>query len=214
MADEALSALQREILRLFFGLPESRGFVLAGGAALIASGLSDRPTKDVDLFGSDMAVGITSAADALEAACIGRGWTLDRIQDSPTSRRLVVRTSHDELLVDLAVDSPPTGAPTITAFGPTYPPEELAARKLLALFDRAAARDFVDLHALSTRFDLDRLIQVAVQIDTGFDPAVLVEMLASVSRFTDAELADLGAEPPALRAFIDRWSADLRDRDG
>lgn len=214
MADEALSALQREILRLFFGLPESRGFVLAGGAALIASGLSDRPTKDVDLFGSDMAVGITSAADALEAACIGRGWTIDRIQDSPTFRRLVVRTSHDELLVDLAVDSPPTGAPTITAFGPTYPPEELAARKLLALFDRAAARDFVDLHALSTRFDLDRLIQVAVQIDTGFDPAVLVEMLASVSRFTDAELADLGAEPPALRAFIDRWSADLRDRDG
>lgn len=214
MADEALSALQREILRVFFGLPESHGFVLAGGAALIASGLSDRPTKDVDLFGSDVAVGISGAADALEAACIGRGWIIDRIQDSPTFRRIVVRTVHDELLVDLAVDSPPTGAPTITAFGPTYPPEELAARKLLALFDRAAARDFVDLHALSTRFDLDRLIQVAAQLDSGFDPVVLVEMLASVRRFTDEELADLGAEPTALRAFIDRWRADLGDRGG
>jgi predicted nucleotidyltransferase component of viral defense system len=136
---------------------------------------------------------------------------VDRIQDSPTFRRFVVRTLHDELLIDLAVDSPPMGAPTITAFGPTYPPEELAARKLLALFDRAAARDFVDVHALSAWFDLDRLVEVAAQLDNGFDAEVLVEMLASLRRFTDEELADLGAEPTTLRAFIDRWRVDLSD---
>jgi hypothetical protein len=214
MAEVALTELQREVLRIFFDLPESSGFVLAGGAALVASGLSERPTRDVDLFGSDPVIGVAGAADALETACVGRGWAIDRIQDSPTFRRSVVRTAHDELLVDLAVDSPPMGAPTITAYGPTYPPEELAARKLLALFDRAAARDFVDLHALSARFDLHRLIEVAAQLDSGFDPAVLVEMLASVSRFNDDEIAELGAEPTALRAFIDRWSDELRPRDG
>jgi len=52
--------LQREILRLFFELPESSGFVLAGGAALIANGLSERPTQDVDLFSSDLAYGSAS----------------------------------------------------------------------------------------------------------------------------------------------------------
>lgn len=213
MVEVALTELQREVLRLFFDLPESSGFVLAGGAALVASGLSERPTRDVDLFVSDLAIGVAGAADALEVACVGRGWTVDRIQDSPTFRRLVVRTVHDELLVDLAVDSPPIGVPTITAFGPTYPPEELAARKLLALFDRAAARDFVDLHALSARFDLARLIEVAAQLDNGFDPEGLVEMLASLGRFDDDELADLGAEPTALRAFIDRWRDDLRQRE-
>ena len=31
-----LAAFQAEVARLFFGLPESRGFLLAGGAALLA----------------------------------------------------------------------------------------------------------------------------------------------------------------------------------
>ena len=155
MSDSTLTELQRLVLELFFELPEADGFVLAGGAALVASGLSERPTQDVDLFGSDLASGVTAAADALEAAFADRGWKTERIRDTATFRRLVVRSPDDELLVDLAVDSPPLGVPTITAVGPTYPPRELAARKLLALFDRAEARDFVDVHTLSERFDLD-----------------------------------------------------------
>jgi hypothetical protein len=131
MADTPLSDLQRAVLELFFALPESNGFVLAGGAALVASGLTARPTQDVDLFGSDLAAGIAPAGDALEAACVERGWTIERIRDAATFRRLAVRGSHDELLEDLAVDSPPLGTPTLSAVGPTYPPEELADRKLL-----------------------------------------------------------------------------------
>lgn len=36
--------------------------------------------------------------------------------------------------------------------GPTFDPEELAGRKLTALFDRAAARDFADVFVLAQRF--------------------------------------------------------------
>ena len=185
MTDSALTELQRLVLELFFALPESHGFVLADGAALVASGLTERPTQDVDLFGSDLATGIASAADALEAACADRGWTTERIRDTATFRRLVVRSPDDELLVDLAIYSPPLDAPTITAVVPTYPPEELASRKLLALFDRAEARDFVDLHTLSERFDLDELLGLASDLDGGFTPALLAEMLASHLRFSD-----------------------------
>jgi hypothetical protein len=209
MADVPLTQLQQELLRLFFGLPESKGFVLAGGAGLLATGLSERPTQDVDLFGGDPGTGVVAAADALEAACRERGWTTQRMQDSETFRRLVVRSGDDELLVDLAVDSPPMGAPSITAFGPVYPPEELAARKILALFDRAAARDFVDVHVLSARFDLDHLVDVAGQLDEGFDTRVLVDMLATIGRFTDQDLAELGSDPTALRTFVDRWRREL-----
>ena len=35
-----LAAFQAEVARLFFGLPESRGFLLAGGAALLAQHLT------------------------------------------------------------------------------------------------------------------------------------------------------------------------------
>lgn len=37
MAESALTQLQRAVLELFFDLPESDGFVLAGGAALVAT---------------------------------------------------------------------------------------------------------------------------------------------------------------------------------
>jgi hypothetical protein len=211
MSDSTLTELQRLLLELFFKLPEADGFVLAGGAALVASGLTERPTQDVDLFGSDVATGITAAADALEVACTDRGWTTERIRDTATFRRLIVRSPSDELLVDLAVDSPPLGAPTITAVGPTYPPHELVARKLLALFDRAEARDFVDVYTLSNRFDLDDLLRLAGELDEGFTPALLAEMLASHGRFTDDDLADLGGDPARLRAFVEEWRARLAE---
>ena len=74
---------QLEVTRLFFSLPASKGFLLAGTAALLA-----------------------------------------------------------QVVTDLAVDTPPDFPASSTAAGPTLAPEELAGRKLLALFDRAAARDF------------------------------------------------------------------------
>jgi hypothetical protein len=211
MAESRLTDLQTKVLNLFFSLSESEGFVLAGGAALVATGLTDRPTQDVDLFGSDVATGIVAAADALEAACAGRGWTTERIRDTATFRRLVIHRSRDELLVDLAIDSPPLGVPIVTGVGPTYPPEELAARKVLALFDRAEARDFVDVHALSERFDLNQILNLASRLDSGFTPTLFAEMVASHRRFSDDDLAKLGGDPPRIRAFADEWRVRLVD---
>ena len=39
-----LSEFQIEVARVFFELPASEGFLLAGGGALLASGLTSRPT--------------------------------------------------------------------------------------------------------------------------------------------------------------------------
>lgn len=45
------TAFQIEVARMFFRLTASDGFLLAGGGALLASGLTSRPTKDLDFFG-------------------------------------------------------------------------------------------------------------------------------------------------------------------
>jgi hypothetical protein len=45
-----ITKLQRLAARAFFALPESTGFAVTGGAALIARDLVDRQTKDVDVF--------------------------------------------------------------------------------------------------------------------------------------------------------------------
>jgi predicted nucleotidyltransferase component of viral defense system len=139
-----LTDFQLEVTRLFFSLPASRGFLLAGGAALLAQHLTTRPTEDLDFFTAPNRGHVPAARDALEAAARRQGWATERIHDSDTFCRLVIRSDTAEVVTDLAVDTPPDFPASSTAAGPTLAPEELVGRKLLALFDRAAARDFAD----------------------------------------------------------------------
>ena len=54
-------------------------------------------------------------------------------------------------------------------------PDEVAADKTLALFGRVAARDLVDVAALTDRYPLQQLCALAEEKDTGFDPSVLAD---------------------------------------
>jgi hypothetical protein len=89
--------------------------------------------------------GITDAADALEGRCRERGWTVEHIRSSPTFRRIFIRSSSSELLVDLDV---------------------------------------------------------------------FIEMLATLDRYDDTDISDLGAEPAQLRGFVTRWRDQLRASSG
>jgi predicted nucleotidyltransferase component of viral defense system len=147
-----LSAFQLEVARLFFAQPASQGFLLAGGAALLAQHLTARPTEDLDFFTSPDRGQVPAACDALETAARKQGWTAQRIHESDTFCRVVIRSADAGVLVDLAVNAPPDLPASATPAGPTLAPEELAGHKLLALFDRAAARDFADAYVLAHRF--------------------------------------------------------------
>ena len=183
-----LSAFQLEVARLFFALPASRGFLLAGGAALLAQHLTARPTEDLDFFTALDDGHVLAARDALEAAARQRGWSAQRIHDSDTFCRMIIRSADPGVLVDLAVHAPPDLPASATRAGPTLAPEELAGHEPLALFDRAAARDFADVYVLAHRFGKDVLLARAAQIDAGFDANVLADMFATLDRFTDAEI--------------------------
>jgi hypothetical protein len=153
---------------------------------------------------------VPAARDALEEATRKQGWGTERIRDSETFCRLVIRSDHGTVLVDLAVNAPPDDPPSVTAAGPTLAPEELAGHKLLALFDRAAARDFADVYVLARRFGKDTLLTRATQIDAGFDRAVLATMLATLDRFTDTEIPLPDSTAPAeFRAFYATWRSEL-----
>jgi hypothetical protein len=119
------------------------------------------------------------------------GWTVDAVQLSATFSRLSALGSRLSVrgsglvVVDIAIDVPPGHPPVVSIAGPTFDLEELAGRKLVALFDRAEARDFADLdvarmwhddrlrrldpltrlpkEALSWGFDVERV--------TGIEPA-------------------------------------------
>lgn len=129
-ASRVLSDFQTEVRRVFLSLEESEGFLLAGGAALVATGLTERPTQDVDLFTAHASV--QRAREALADAAVARGWAVTPVSDSPTFSRPVLH-GPDDLVVDPACDSRPRRPATVTFVGPAFAPEELAGRKLLAL---------------------------------------------------------------------------------
>lgn len=204
-----LTTLQIEVARIFFDLDTSRGYVVAGGAALLAVDLIDRPTEDLDLFASTPIKSVTEAKDNFVQALRGRDYEVTVIQDGSTFCRMVVGVDGGQVLVDLAIDSPPSSAPTMTLLGPTLAPEELAARKLLALFGRAEARDFADVFVLARLFDKDAMLRQASALDAGFDIGVLAQMMRTLGRFRDDEIPLPPSDLPPAKEFFRVWAEDL-----
>lgn len=81
---------------------------------------------------------------------------------------------------------------------------------MLALFDRAAARDFVDVYALSRTFTRQMLLTLATEVDAGFDTVVFADMLAQLPHYRDADLQLGDVDVPAMRAFFQHRTAELR----
>jgi hypothetical protein len=125
----------------------------------------------------------------VEARLVDAGFSVARKVDSPGFVRLEVRRAGQVCEVDLGHDARrwPT---THVAVGPAISLEELGADKTLALLGRAAARDFIDVHALERLFGWDRLCELAGDKDLGFSP----RFLAPLRRVVRTSLLE-GASP-------------------
>jgi hypothetical protein len=198
-----LSPLQEQVAAIITGLEEAEGFALAGGAALIARGEIDRRTRDLDFFGLT-GDAVDRLVPAAETALHAAGFTVERIQVDSGFARLVVSSADDRTELDLAADArlfpAESGHPA-----PTLRGEELAVDKVLALFGRAEARDFVDLMAVEPRYGLDRLCRLAAEKDRGFSAAVFADMLGRFSRLRREEFELDDARYERLAHEVGRW---------
>jgi hypothetical protein len=206
---EGLTPFQIQVAQLFFSLPASNGFLLAGGAALVAQHLTTRATQDLDFFTGPGQGEVSTACNVFEVAATAHGWTVHRVRDTATFCRLVVSGAED-LLIDLAVDTPPSLPAIVSVAGPTFGLEELAGRKVIALFDRAEARDFADVYILAQRYPKSLLLARAADVDGGFDLAIFADMLDTLSRFTDTEIPVSPPEVNLLREFFTQWATEIR----
>lgn len=85
-----LTDFQADVARLFFSVPASDGFLLAGGGALLASGLTSRPTEDLDFFGDRDHVDIHRRSRPVPSGRRRAGMELD----TSAGQRLVRATPH------------------------------------------------------------------------------------------------------------------------
>ncbi|MBA2529732.1 MAG: nucleotidyl transferase AbiEii/AbiGii toxin family protein, partial [Euzebyales bacterium] len=115
---------------------------MAGGAALIARGIVDRVTEDLDYFTDETSEAVSGLADAVEGAAAAEGLEVQVTQSGHGFVRLEIRAGRELCQVDLAHDAR-IRQQERSEVGPVLALEELGADKVLALFARAEARDFV-----------------------------------------------------------------------
>jgi hypothetical protein len=168
-----LTPLQERVARLIAELLGDTDSVLVGGAGLIAQGLVDRTTRDLDYFGS----GNPRPGDLTRrasAALEEHGLNVQVIQDSDSFGRLIVGDGNEETEVDFGVDVQ-LFAPVIGEFGSLLSPREAAVNKILAIFNRTEVRDAVDLAALIDFFPIEVLLDDAAKKDLGLNLPYLLE---------------------------------------
>jgi hypothetical protein len=209
-----VDAFHERLARIGLAAAERYGFALAGGYAVQAAGLLERPSEDVDLFTAwerrgEFGVAVHSVVGAYREH--GLDVTIERQYD--TFARLDVsgdgRTSKVELGVDWRANEP-----IQMTIGPVLHPDDAVANKMSALYGRALARDFIDIDAAlqSGRYDRETVLNLAERADSGFDRRMFADAIGQAQLLDDDDFAEYGIGGKAaqsLRARFASWRRDL-----
>jgi len=198
---EALSRSQRRIVADVMAVVEPDGFVIAGGIALIAAGVSSRPTQHLDALSptcDDVALVAARLVDRLR----GSDHLVDVHRSDATFARMTVSTGkyrRTVSVVELRRDVQLFEA-VPNALGPMLSIRELAADKMLAVSGRREPRDLVDLSSLADATSLRQAVVDARAKDPDFGRDPFVEMVARTMLVRD-DLWPEGSSPDAIREF-------------
>ena len=140
---------------------------LAGGAALIVHGLVDRTTQDLDAFSRPRG-NVPEIAASVALAFVSAGYAVQDVSEADELRTLMVSRQRRRLLgrplrpvkVQIGRDFQLL-EPVPSPVGQTLDPVELAANKVLTVYDRPRARDADDIARLVPRFGLRQMLEVA-----------------------------------------------------
>jgi hypothetical protein len=192
------------------------GLALAGGYAVSAHGIGNRPSGDAGLFTSwqhrdEFPLLTASVISALETS----GYKATIIMSAETFARLTATDTADgtEEKVELSVDWR-AHDPVQLDIGPVLHADDAVANKVCALFRRALHRDFLDVDAAITsrRYTREQLLELAADADHGFDRLLFADALGALTQITGAAFAEYRAEPGMIvdmRHRFAQWRQEL-----
>ena len=208
MAKSALSNLQNDFLREFFG--RDNRFYLTGGAALVGFYLGHRETNDLDLFTLENEIenGFIIVRDVAKQL----GASVEAIQTAPDFRRLLVKRGDEAVVVDLAREYVFQLEPEQREINGIRidSPEEILANKLCALLSRSEIRDLVDVRELENAgFNLENALAVARKKDTGLTAAQLSWVLNQI-KFGEDSAVPGGVSVSEMQDYLNNLISRLK----
>ncbi len=187
---QIISNVQKRILTLFGDAQDSGSFYLTGGTALAEFYLKHRKSNDLDFFAT-IEETIVSFSYNLEQALKRDGMVVER-QRAVRSFVELRATQKDEFTIIHIAQDAPFRFEALKEF-PQYPKlkvdslVDIASNKLLALFGRAALRDFIDVYFLIKNgfFTFEALVEKAKLKDPGFDLYWLAVAFERIKTFSE-----------------------------
>jgi hypothetical protein len=212
-----IDELQREVATIALRTAARHGFALAGGNALIAHGIVDRPTDDVDLF-SDQETAVTAAADAVEAALREAGFQAERRDQTGgleeifygmgegLAEWIITAPGGQQTMLQMAYFDRTRGPVTMDV-GPVLDLEDLAGSKVCALASRVEPRDYIDTAAALQRYNAGQLISFARRLDPGLEDRDFADAGAQLDRMPDGVFTRYGLSPADVARLREEFTA-------
>ena len=213
-----LDGLHRDVAAIALRAAARHGFALGGGDALIAHGVTDRPTEDVDLF-TDRDGGVGAAAGAVEAALRAAGFEVERRDEAADLADIF--TGMGDGLAEWIVTAPGDGQmmlqmayfdrdrrPVVMDVGPVLDLQDVVGSKVCALASRVEPRDYLDTAAALERYSVAQLVTFARRLDPGLTDRDFADAGRHLDQMPDGVFARYGLsarDVAALRERLAGW---------
>jgi hypothetical protein len=219
-----VSGLHRQVASIALAAAAKHGFALGGGNALLAHGLTTRPTQDVDLF-TDQEHGVEAAAASVETALAAAGFHAERQDDTAgltdlfpgmgqgLAEWIVTAPGGDQTVLQMAYFDRSL-APVAKEVGPVLALQDVAGGKVCALASRVEPRDYADVARMLDRYSPAELIGFASRLDTGLTAQDFADAGMQLDHIADEEFFRYGLsqqDVAALRAQFAVWPRAPKD---
>ncbi|GAB2736235.1 nucleotidyl transferase AbiEii/AbiGii toxin family protein [Arthrobacter bambusae] len=193
---------QRVAAKIALGVLADDGFILAGGQALIEHGIIERLSDDIDLFAlhrqhtlATFAASVQKMTAALEAA----GYAVEITRQYEEFASVTVGQGEEAVVIDLGLDWW-ENSPAIIDIGPILSLKDSVASKLLAVYSRGYARDYLDAYSIITshRFTHQQLITLCQRRDPTLDLPTFAAAIARHRTLPTTEFTKYGLQASEL----------------
>lgn len=205
----------RRIIEASLDMCQEYGLVLAGGYAMKAHGLVDRPSNDID-FATAHPLPVEELTERVVGGYQAKGFAVTATPGNYRFARLVVGDpgSGDSCDVDL-MKATLKVTPTVIDSYPVVGFDDAVGLKMRAVHDRCIARDLIDAASLTDLYGFERLEWLCRSHEPDFSLERLASRLerAELISHEDFEQYGLGLdEILRVKRFAAEWAQDINLR--
>ena len=193
------------------------GFALGGGNALMAHGVVDRFTADVDLF-TDEETSVAAAAESVEKALRAAGFGTE-LRDKVSglgdifyglgdglAEWIVTAPGGEQMMLQMAYFDR-SRRPVVMEIGPVLDLEDVVGGKACALASRVEPRDYVDIAAALERYTVEQITGFARRLDPGLTDRDFAEAAERLDQWGDGVFTSFGLAPEEIAELRKRFTA-------